>query len=93
VRGRAAAGKNGAGSSGLHWDEETGRRRLAEVMGWIQGPPRGAGEGLGATLDSISQQPQSSRNNQGASESSLALDFRGWHALWAPWHSRRDIKH
>jgi hypothetical protein len=39
VRGRAAAaGKNGAGDSGLHWDEETGRQRLAEVMGRMQGP-------------------------------------------------------
>jgi hypothetical protein len=38
VRGRAAAGKNGAGSSGLHWDEDTGKQRLAEVMGRMQGP-------------------------------------------------------
>jgi hypothetical protein len=38
VRGRAAAGINGAGNSGLHWDEETGRQRLAEVMGRMQGP-------------------------------------------------------
>jgi hypothetical protein len=38
VRGRAVTGKNGAGDSGLHWDEETGRQRLAEVMGRMQGP-------------------------------------------------------
>jgi hypothetical protein len=38
VRGRAVAGKNGAGDSGLHWDEETGKHRLAEVMGRMQGP-------------------------------------------------------
>jgi hypothetical protein len=38
VRGRAASGRNEAGNSGLHWDEDTGRRRLAEVMGRMQGP-------------------------------------------------------
>jgi hypothetical protein len=38
VRGRAVAGRNGAGGSGLHWDEETGKQRLAEVMGRMQGP-------------------------------------------------------
>jgi hypothetical protein len=38
VRARAAAGRNGAGDHGLHWDEETGRQRLAEVMGRMQGP-------------------------------------------------------
>jgi hypothetical protein len=38
VRGRAAAGRNGAGDGGLHWDEETGKQRLAEVMGRMQGP-------------------------------------------------------
>jgi hypothetical protein len=38
VRGRAAAGKNGAGDSRLHWDGETGKQRLAEVMGRMQGP-------------------------------------------------------
>ena len=38
VRGRAAAGKNGSSESRLHWDEETGRQRLAEVMGRMQGP-------------------------------------------------------
>jgi hypothetical protein len=38
VRGRAAAGKHGAGGSSLYWDEETGRQRLAEVMGRMQGP-------------------------------------------------------
>jgi hypothetical protein len=38
VRGRAVAGKNGAGDTGLHWDVETGRQRLAEVMGRMQGP-------------------------------------------------------
>jgi hypothetical protein len=38
VRGRAAAGRNGAASDGLHWDEETGKQRLAEVMGRMQGP-------------------------------------------------------
>jgi hypothetical protein len=38
VRGRAAAGKNGTGGSGLYWDEETGMKRLVEVMGRMQGP-------------------------------------------------------
>jgi hypothetical protein len=39
IRGRAAAGINGAGDgSRLHWDEETGRQRLEEVMGRMQGP-------------------------------------------------------
>jgi hypothetical protein len=38
VRGRAAAGRNRAEGSGLHWDEDMGRRRLAEVMGRMQGP-------------------------------------------------------
>jgi hypothetical protein len=37
VRGRAVAGRNGAGGGGLHWDEETGKQRLAEVMGRMQG--------------------------------------------------------
>jgi hypothetical protein len=37
VRGRAVAGRNGTGNSGLHWDEETGRQRLAEVIGRMQG--------------------------------------------------------
>jgi hypothetical protein len=38
VRGRAVEGRNGAGGGGLHWDEETGKQRLAEVMGRMQGP-------------------------------------------------------
>jgi hypothetical protein len=38
VQGRAAAGRNGTGDSELHWDEETGKQRLAEVMGRMQGP-------------------------------------------------------
>jgi hypothetical protein len=38
VRGRAATGRNGAGGSGLHWDAETGKQRLAEVMQRMQGP-------------------------------------------------------
>jgi hypothetical protein len=38
VRGRAVAAGNGVGGSGLHWDEETGKQRLAEVMGRMQGP-------------------------------------------------------
>jgi hypothetical protein len=38
VRGRAGAGRNGTGGSGLHWDEVTGKQRLAEVMGRMQGP-------------------------------------------------------
>jgi hypothetical protein len=37
VRGRAAACKNGVGNIGLHWDEETGRHRLVEVMERMQG--------------------------------------------------------
>jgi hypothetical protein len=42
VRGRAAAGKNGAGDSRLHWDGETGKHQLAEVMGRMC---RGCGRG------------------------------------------------
>jgi hypothetical protein len=38
VRGQAAEGRNGAGGGGLHWDEETGKQRLTEVMGRMQGP-------------------------------------------------------
>jgi hypothetical protein len=38
VRGRAATGRNEAGDSGLHWDAETGKQRLAEVMQRMQGP-------------------------------------------------------
>jgi hypothetical protein len=38
VRGRAVAGKSGAGGSGLHWDEDMGKQRLVEVMGRMQGP-------------------------------------------------------
>jgi hypothetical protein len=38
VRGRAAEGRNGGESDGLHWDEEMGKQRLAEVMGRMQGP-------------------------------------------------------
>jgi hypothetical protein len=38
VRGRAAAGRDGTGGGGLHWDEETGKQRLAEVIGRMQGP-------------------------------------------------------
>jgi hypothetical protein len=38
VRGRAAAGRNGAGGSGLHWDKETGKQRLVEVVSRMQGP-------------------------------------------------------
>jgi hypothetical protein len=40
VRGRAVAGRNeaGGGGVGLHWNEETGKQRLAEVMGRMQGP-------------------------------------------------------
>jgi hypothetical protein len=42
VRGRAlVAGQQGVGGgagSGLHWDEESGRQRLAEVLSRMQGP-------------------------------------------------------
>jgi hypothetical protein len=38
VRERAVAGRNGGGGGGLHWDEEMGKQRLAEVMGRMQGP-------------------------------------------------------
>jgi hypothetical protein len=38
VRGRAVESRNGAEGGGLHWDEETGKQRLAEVMGRMQGP-------------------------------------------------------
>jgi hypothetical protein len=46
VRGRAAAGRNGAEGKGLHWDEETGKQRLAEVMGRMQGPRQPLETGL-----------------------------------------------
>jgi hypothetical protein len=39
VQGRAAVGRNGTGeSSGVHWNGEVGRQRLAEVMDRMQGP-------------------------------------------------------
>jgi hypothetical protein len=38
VRGRVAAGKPKDGNSRLYWDDETGKQRLAEVMGRMQGP-------------------------------------------------------
>jgi hypothetical protein len=38
VRGRAVAGRGGTGGSVMHWDEETGKQRLSEVMGRMQGP-------------------------------------------------------
>jgi hypothetical protein len=39
VRGRASTGRNGTGeSSGVHWNDEVGRQRLAEVMDRMQGP-------------------------------------------------------
>jgi hypothetical protein len=38
VRGRAATGRNRAEGNGLHWNEETGKQRLVEVMGRMQGP-------------------------------------------------------
>ena len=46
VRARALLGKGAAGGgstsgNGLHWDENTGKQRLAEVMGRMQG-----GQGL-----------------------------------------------
>jgi hypothetical protein len=41
VRGRALAGKDsGASGGGLHWDEYTGKQRVAEVMGRMQGSSR-----------------------------------------------------
>ena len=46
VRGRAAAGKNGSSKSRLHWDEETGGERLAEVMRRMQGPREVLGRAL-----------------------------------------------
>jgi hypothetical protein len=42
VRDRAVSGRNGAGV-GLHWDEETGKQRLVEVMGRMQGPREALG--------------------------------------------------
>ena len=42
VRGRALAGRvAGAADGGAHWAEETGRARLAEVMGRMQTPVAG----------------------------------------------------
>jgi hypothetical protein len=46
VRGRAAAGKNGSSKSSLHWDEEMGGGRLAEVMGRMQGLREALGRAL-----------------------------------------------
>jgi hypothetical protein len=37
VQGRLVAGRNGVGGSELHWDESTGKQRLAEVMSRMQG--------------------------------------------------------
>ena len=37
IRDRALAGQ-GAGKGTLHWDEQKGEERLAEVMGRMQGP-------------------------------------------------------
>jgi hypothetical protein len=37
IRDRALAGQ-GAGGNGLHWDKSTGKQRLVEVMGRMQGP-------------------------------------------------------
>jgi hypothetical protein len=47
VRGRAAAGQKVAGGTGLHWNEEAGRQRLAEVMGRMQGPREALEKALG----------------------------------------------
>jgi hypothetical protein len=46
VRGRAVAGRNGAGGGGLHWDEETGKQRLGEVVDRMQGPRQALGRAL-----------------------------------------------
>jgi hypothetical protein len=46
VRGRAAAGKHGSSKSRLHWDEETGGGRLAEVVRRMQGPREALGRAL-----------------------------------------------
>jgi hypothetical protein len=40
VRGRAATGRNGAEGNGLHWNEEMGKQRLAEVMERVLVLPR-----------------------------------------------------
>ena len=37
IRDRALAGQ-GAGKGTMHWDEQKGGQRLAEVMGRMQGP-------------------------------------------------------
>jgi hypothetical protein len=37
IRDRALAGQ-GAGRNGLHWDKSTGKQRLVEIMGRMQGP-------------------------------------------------------
>ena len=47
VRGRALAGQEAGGVAGGHWDEATGKQRLAEVLGRVvagrpEGPERGA---------------------------------------------------
>ena len=38
IRGRAEAGRETGRSGGGHWDEYTGKQRLSEVMGRMQGP-------------------------------------------------------
>jgi hypothetical protein len=38
VRGRAAAGEDGASNNGQYWDKEVGKQQLEEVMGRMQGP-------------------------------------------------------
>jgi hypothetical protein len=40
VRGRAVVGRGGCSGAGagLHWDEQSGKQRLGEVMGRMKGP-------------------------------------------------------
>jgi hypothetical protein len=46
VRGRAVSGRNELGGSELHWDESTGKQRMVEVMGRMQGPREVLGQAL-----------------------------------------------
>ena len=49
IRDRALLGQ-GAGGSGLHWDEAAGTQRLVEVAGRMQGPREPLGQLLGVCL-------------------------------------------
>jgi hypothetical protein len=55
IRDRALAGQ-GAGGGGMNWDEPTGKQRLVEIMGRMQGPREPLEVLLG--LHPVAQQPE-----------------------------------